>query len=136
MDSIPLEQCQKGGLYRIHSRNLCFGVFDGHGGFVGIREKFGSEYLFTEYHWDFDAYCGTVKPVELLEICPLSDIRESLGIVDDLTKREVAFGQPVKDGGRGWYFVDTDEDSLAISPRTIENEALFDYLEAKTEEYK
>ena len=136
MDSIPLEQCQKGGLYRIRSRNLSFGVFDGNGGFVGIREKFGSEYLFTEYHWDTGAPFGTVKPVELLEMCPLSDIRESIGVVDAVTQRPVAFDKPVMDGGRGWYFMDTDEASLAISPRTIENEALFDYLEAKAVECK
>ena len=136
MDSIPLEQCQKGGLYRIRSRNLSFGVFNGDGGFVGIREKFGSEYLFTEYHWDTGAPFGTVKPVELLEMCPLSDIRESTGAVDAVTQRPVAFDKPVMDGGRGWYFMDTDEASLAISPRTIENEVLFDYLEEKTEQYK
>ena len=69
-------------------------------------------------------------------MCPLSDIRESIGVVDAVTQRPVAFDKPVMDGGRGWYFMDTDEASLAISPRTIENEALFDYLEAKAVECK
>jgi hypothetical protein len=111
-------------------------VFDGSGGFVGIREKFGSEYLFTEYHWDTGAPCGTVHPVELLEMCPLSDIRESVGIVDAVTQRPVAFDKPVIDGGKGWYFVDTGEASNEIYPRSTENEALLNYLEEKSEQYQ
>lgn len=135
MDSILLEQCRKGGLYRIHSRNLSFGVFDGEGGFVGIREKFGSLYLFTEFHWDTGAPFGTVKPVELLEMCPLSDIRESTGVVDAATQRPVAFDKPVMYGGKGWYFMDTGEASDEIHPHSQVNEALFNYLEAKAVEY-
>ncbi len=72
-DFVPMSKCKKGFLYRIHSRNLSFGVYDGEGGFVGIRVKFGQSYLFTEFHWDRGAPYGTVKPLE--EVCPLpSDI--------------------------------------------------------------
>lgn len=129
---IPLDQCQKGSLYRIDSRNLAFGVFDGVDGFIGIREKFGSRYLFSEYHYDTGAPYGTVKPLELLEICPLSDIRETIGTFDGVTKRPVKFDTPIKDGGKGWYFEDTGEASESINPYSRENKDLFQYLMEKS----
>jgi hypothetical protein len=55
-----LEECVKGRLYQIACRNLRFGVYDGDGGFIGIREKFGSKFLFTELHWDKCTSFGTV----------------------------------------------------------------------------
>lgn len=66
---IPSNQCKIGYLYRIASRNLRFGIFTGgdYGGFLGIRTKFGYQYLFTEYHYDLGGHCGTVSPKE--EIC-------------------------------------------------------------------
>lgn len=70
-DSIELDQCVHGGLYRIFSRNLSLGVFnEGSKGFIGVREKFGDRYLFTEYHFDTGAPHGTVFPKELLEMIP------------------------------------------------------------------
>lgn len=66
---IPLAKCRKGFVYRINSRNLGIGVFDGNKGFIGIREKFGDRYLFTEDHWDVGAPYGTVHPLE--ELCQL-----------------------------------------------------------------
>jgi hypothetical protein len=38
-----------GHAYRIRSRNLEIAVHVGNGAFVGIREKFGREFLFTEF---------------------------------------------------------------------------------------
>lgn len=52
---------QERGIYRIRSRNLTVGVYDGKGGFIGIREKFGSLYLFTEYAWEQGPPYGTVR---------------------------------------------------------------------------
>jgi hypothetical protein len=49
----------KGRLYRFHARNFSYGVYDGNGGFIGIREKFYDHYLFTEYHAD-PPWGGTV----------------------------------------------------------------------------
>lgn len=43
------DELAKGGVYKLQSRNLTVGVYDGNEGFIGIREKFGDEYLFTEY---------------------------------------------------------------------------------------
>ena len=68
---IPLIDCRKGHVYRLNSRNLSFGVFDGQKGFIGIREKFGNRFLFTEDHWDCGAPFGTVHPLE--EIGKLPD---------------------------------------------------------------
>lgn len=50
----------EGHLYRIHSRNLPYGVYDGRSGFIGIREKFGGLFLFTEYDYDDGPPFGTV----------------------------------------------------------------------------
>lgn len=75
-DYIPKDECQRGWLYDIRSRNLALGVYDGKGGFVGIREKFGSEYLFTEYHWDNPSF-ATVRPIKALEKCPVGNLAES-----------------------------------------------------------
>jgi len=68
---IPKEDCKDRFLYRIHSRNLAFGVFRAAtGGFIGLRTKFSSVYAFEEYHWDNGPPYGTVKPEELLEELP------------------------------------------------------------------
>lgn len=69
---LSLEACRDRHLYRIRSRNLDFGVYRAdRKGFLGLREKFGDVYPFTEYHYDTGAPCGTVKPVEeLSEVLP------------------------------------------------------------------
>lgn len=69
-DYIPLTECKKGFLYKLHSRNLDLGVFNGKTGFIGIRQKFGHNFLFTEFHYDTGAPYGTVKPLEELEALP------------------------------------------------------------------
>lgn len=80
MDYIPLEECLHGHTYAIRSRNLTFGVFDASvEGFVGVRTKFGSRYLFTEYHYDTGAPFGTARPLVVVEPCPVADLREYLG---------------------------------------------------------
>jgi hypothetical protein len=61
---IPIEDCIFGRVYKIRCRNLSYGVYDGDSGFIGIRTKFGSRYLFTEYHWDAGAPFGTVRKQE------------------------------------------------------------------------
>lgn len=59
LDLIPMRDCIKGRVYKLLCRNLSFGMYDGDGGFRGIRSKFGELYLFTEYHYD-NGY-GTVR---------------------------------------------------------------------------
>jgi hypothetical protein len=81
---IPLPECVHGGLYRINSRNLRLGVFRQHSkGFVGIREKFGTHFLFEEYHWDTGEPFGTVCPQEFLEQCPLTELSENDWLSDN-----------------------------------------------------
>jgi hypothetical protein len=70
VNNIRLVDCEKGWLYRINSRNLSLGVFDGKGGFIGIREKLGARYLFTEYHEDTGPPYGTVTVLEKLRPFP------------------------------------------------------------------
>lgn len=61
---IPIKDCIVGRVYKIRCRNLSYGVYDGDSGFIGIRTKFGSRYLFTEYHYDSGAPFGTVHNQE------------------------------------------------------------------------
>lgn len=128
---IPLDQCKHGFLYKINSRNLTFGVYNQKDkGFIGIREKFGDHYLFTEYHWDTGAPYGTVKPQEEIGIIPSDiEITETLGTVDSITERPVEFDKPVSNGGKGWYFTDTGESSTDIRAVRKGNPKLFAYLE-------
>lgn len=101
---IPIEECKDGVLYRIFSRNLAFGVYrEGVKGFVGIREKFGYEYLFTEFHWDTGPPFGTVNPKEELEPVPEGMcLNESLGSVGEKTRRPVEYFSD-------WRYRDTGE---------------------------
>lgn len=136
-DYIKIDECVNSCLYRISSRNLTFGIYcSDWKGFVGIREKFGAEYLFTEYHYDTGAPFGTVHPKEFLENCPLADLRESIGSFDAVTDREVAFDKPIADGGKGWYYLDTGEASEVIRPASRGNQKLFDWLKEKEAQYK
>lgn len=68
MKRIPMDQLEHRRLYIIRSRNLVAGVWDeARRGFIGVREKFGTEYLFTEFHYDLDPQIGTVSGMEPTE---------------------------------------------------------------------
>lgn len=100
---IPLKECQHGYTYRIVSRNLSIGVFNKeNSGFVGIREKFGDRYLFTEYHRDTGAPYGTVAPQEEIEKCPVDDIRERFETICIECGGLVDFVKKNKDGTGDW----------------------------------
>jgi hypothetical protein len=133
---IPLDECVDGRLYRIHSRNLSFGVFQKKsGGFIGIREKFGNEYLFAEYHYDTGAPFGTVYPKKELESLPEDiELAETLGTVDENGKK-VIFDKSRSEGGKGWYDPDTGE-SCNTMPCSVSNQKLFQWLKEKEEQYK
>lgn len=66
---ISQEELVKGGVYEVHARNFSVGVWNGDNGFVGLRLKFGTEYLDTEYLWD-EPYHGTASAKQLLETLP------------------------------------------------------------------
>lgn len=66
-DFIPMDACLDRGVYEIRARNFSVGVFSAEKrGFIGIRQKFDSRYLFTEYHHDESPVVGTARPVRLL----------------------------------------------------------------------
>lgn len=126
----PLGKCIRGRVYRLQCRNLALGVFNGTSGFIGIRTKFEHRYLATEFHWDTGAPFGTVSEAVDMEVDVPKDteLREQLGTKDSITGRRVEFDRPVKDGGRGWYYVDTGAPDDAIRPMAINNDALFTFL--------
>jgi hypothetical protein len=88
---IPIEDCKKGYLYLINSRNLDLAVYDGDGGFIGIREKFGQRFLFTEFHWDTGEPYGTVRPQEELEYCPVVNVSEGNFSEKEYTQNQELF---------------------------------------------
>jgi len=94
MDYLKMGQCERGVVYRIHSRNLAIGVYDGKGGFVGLREKFGRTYLFTEFHHDTGAPYGTVHPLEKIGVLPDGvEILEHVEVIE----RECSCAHPSAD---------------------------------------
>ena len=132
MDFIALAQCQPRHLYRLHSRKLTQGVYDGQGGFIGIREKFGNHFLFTEYHWEHPSF-ATVRPLEDLGLIPADLlVATDLGSIDDATGRMVDFDRPVADGGRGWFFTDNGETVGVLQGiRLVWNKGLYEWLVAQ-----
>jgi hypothetical protein len=122
--TIPLDECVDHGLYRLLSRNLSYGVFRKDcNGFVGLRNKFGLEYLSVEYHRDIGLPLGSASPKGLVGTCPIYDLREVVGTRDAGTLRDVAF-----DKMRGWYFLDTDESSDDIRAVAVANQKLFVWM--------
>lgn len=65
--------------YKIWARNAYVGIWvKSEKGFMISRYKVGKNpYLFVEYHWDTGIPYGTVKPLELIEKCPL-ELKENL----------------------------------------------------------
>lgn len=136
---IPMTECVKGHLYAIRSRNLSFGVYDGDEGFVGIREKFGDLFLFTEFHYDQGPPFGTVTPIVDMGECPIKDLRESWSggcsvhgrpTVYDKTKPKL---NPYASDGRMYpgtwcHSDDGSEMPKGDSPTSKHNAELFDWL--------
>lgn len=131
---IDITQCKKRRVYKLISRNLSFGVFDGKTRFIGIRTKCGMRFLDAEDHWDTGPPFGTARPEEDTGIVVPEEILlhkyENEGIlVDKITGRNVSFDKPVFEGGKGWFFKDTGEPNENISPIAFENRKLFEFLE-------
>lgn len=145
---IPLLECKPRTIYRLNSRNLSFGVFTPENNeFIGIREKFGQEYLFAENHYDTGAPYGTVKPKEVIGEVPEDiEIGEFLGMMDSKTKRFLFWDKTPDESGqdrdyiggrkwqrvKGWFYKDTGEP--VPYPRNpimaVDNEKLFEFLKS------
>jgi hypothetical protein len=65
---IPIEECKNGCLYHIYARNSNYGIYsEKEKGFIILRTKWKSEFLFVEFHWDTGFPYGTVKPLKEIE---------------------------------------------------------------------
>lgn len=129
---IPFDQLVKGNVYKLNSRNLRIGVFDGKKGFIGIRTKFGSRFLDTEIEWDQDQHYGTARAVELIGSIPKEVVLDtSLGVECEYCHKVVNFDKARPEKER-WHH--TEDDSLICTgkkygPVSIFNKQLFDLLE-------
>jgi hypothetical protein len=145
---IPIVLCKARVLYKIHSRNLTYGVYDGKDGFIGIREKFSQKYLFTEYHWDTVKYkgYGTVKPlIDVISLPADIELDEHLHNefgydwaenpetkeVEPVLRRNLNKGEPQHGGRQG--FVDLWGKNKIRLPDNLypfmrQNSKLFDWL--------
>jgi hypothetical protein len=137
-----MEDLIKGRVYYTYCRNLDYCVWDGEGGFIGIREKFGDRFLDTEYHYVYSAHHGTVSYARDLGIDLPDDIpaTESLGTQDSKSGRWLRYEEdpeylknPSIDKKRGWYvFIDTGERCPPypeISQCRVGNDALFEFIQ-------
>lgn len=147
---LPIDECEDRGIYRISSRNLSVGVFVKEtSGFIGIREKFGDLFLFSEYHNDTGAPFGTVFPKEKIGQLPEDiELKEYLGSVDQKTGKPVVYDYTPDENGngtqfradkdgkaetyrvKGWCWVDTGEPDTNIRSMAVMNQKLFDFLKA------
>jgi len=82
-----MSECITRRLYKLSSRNLSLGVYDGKEGFIGIRQKFGNGFLFTEFHWDQGPPYGTVDGVEDTGI----DLPEHIELKEHINPTEHTF---------------------------------------------
>lgn len=143
---IPLSECVNKGIYKIHSRNLEYGVYNAKQmGFIGIRTKFGNRFLDMEYHWDYgQGPYGTVKPLELIGHLPksIAPVEYFPGLIDYVTGREVISKQTAPGEWHVHYFADNEpgteqeecpEDSYCA---LVSNFRLFHYLDTKEWEKK
>ncbi len=73
---IKMQDLKDGYIYKIIARNTKYGVWiKEKNGFMISRWKFNSNYLFIEFHWDFDDLVGTAKPIKLIDKFPF-EIKE------------------------------------------------------------
>ena len=137
-DMIKLEQLQRGTVYRLRSRNLECGVWNGKDGFVGIRTKFGGRFLDVEIHWDLSDTFGTALALEALGTIPESisldttlgtqcaNCHKPLNYVEHHPEHERAGGEWLHDDGSPNCYISVENDKTCkASPVMSPNDALF-----------
>jgi hypothetical protein len=135
---IKLEQLQRGRVYRLQSRNLESGVWNGKDGFVGIRTKFGQRFLDMEIHWDLSETFGTAQALEALGTIPEStsldislgtecgNCHKSVKYVKPHAEQQEASGEWLHDDGSPNCSLPVQNDrARKASPVAIQNDALF-----------
>jgi hypothetical protein len=139
--TLPLDALVVRGIYRLRSRNLNVGVYDGNIGFIGIREKFHSLYLFREYHVDHGGMHGTASPLEFLGLLDEAiPVRETLGSKCLVCQAPVDYVEWTADeegnGYKGrWCHINEQQgidDTIdhEVDPWAVPNAELFSALEA------
>lgn len=127
-----------GGVYKLRSRNLLFGVWDG-SQFIGMREKLGSRFLFGEAPNTY-AQRGTVTDASLVTKVPEGmDLSERGGTQCQNCRKPAAFKEwtfeesqsLIADGeyaGRGRWICSC-EDWRDSRPAAMPNTALTEFME-------
>jgi hypothetical protein len=139
---IKLGELQRGTVYRLQSRNLACGVWNGKDGFIGIRTKFGGRFLDMEIHWDLSETIGTAQALEALGIIPESvsldislgtecgNCHKPVNYVERHTEHQGASGDWLHDDGSPNCSVPALNDKAGkASPVAISNDALFAELQ-------
>lgn len=113
-------------IYKIRSRNLRLGAFDSESqGFIGVREKFGSYYLDTEYVWH------NVREYELPHLAIVPDeipMTEGLPSICNVCAQRCDFRETSNlEISGGWHHVVPDP-THKIFPTRPMNMALFELM--------
>ena len=137
--ALPIAGLVTGHVYRLRSRNLAFGAYNGET-FCGIRTKFDRRFLDREDHWDKEprtnrGMLGTASPVEDLGPLPAGISPSwSLGAACHATGRAISWRGDILSThvpGGNWVYADTGKPIPAYPASyavVVENTALFDYL--------
>jgi hypothetical protein len=104
---IDLKDLKKGTVYRITSRNLIVGVFDGSTDFIGIRVKFGNKYLDAECEYTTSENYGTARAKRELGVIPESiALTTQSGTECGACKRDVDFDMKRPENARWQHTAD------------------------------
>lgn len=126
---LPPEGLVHRRVYRLRSRNLVIGVWNEKSlGFIGIREKGDSLYLFTEYEYTLSN--GTAKAVRDMEVDVPSaiEMNTGLGTMCSLHLTSCHY-QKNELGDKGkWFHQDGTLLEPGASPMGVSNQELFDFL--------
>lgn len=138
---VKLEDLEDRRVYRIHARNFQQGVWHAdREGFIGVREKLGSVYLFTEHFWGETT--GTARPIEALNAVVPDEILLADGLPGswcqtceteveyDESKREAALASlrdPALTRVHAWYHLNGTDNHVA-RPYGRANTDLFHFM--------
>jgi hypothetical protein len=130
VELLQRDKLVRGGLYTVTCRNLEVAVYDGGEGFIGIRDKVGARYLFTEY---LSRACGgtqlgsdTCRPEVLLMQVPNGiELRENLGEACRECKKPVWWTGPPAPAE--WA---CQSGCKNVMPEGLGNTPLFDFLDS------
>lgn len=113
------------GVYRIASRNLTLGVYDGDGSFLGIRHKFGYVMLDQEFLAG-EGRGGTARALD-----QVGDLPDDIELVEGWSTCEEGRRTAWRDGDGRRYRVHLDDGSAVTDDDTVrfrENTPLLEFL--------